>query len=44
MYYVLKYVPKKILDSEVLPEEETWSLFEKMAGECVNDPNAQQLR
>jgi hypothetical protein len=29
---------------EILPEEDAWSLFEKMVGDCVNDPNAQQLR
>jgi hypothetical protein len=28
----------------VLPEEDAWSLFEKMVGDCVKDPNAHQLR
>ncbi|XP_062144896.1 probable disease resistance protein At4g27220 [Alnus glutinosa] len=28
---------------KVLPEEEAWSLFEKMAGDCVKDPNLQSI-
>jgi hypothetical protein len=28
---------------EVLAKEEAWSLFEKMAGDCVKDPNLQHI-